>query len=155
MTAIKLNEVRKEFKSVNVATVGNVLSVIYSLVNEYREKQKESALNNEQVNNLQYLTKILPQSKTQAKKYIEDIEKYGNVKGKRVVKTKDGETKEYTIRPSVDMVLRYFVAEYNKNIPEAQLKKQSTACKKHESKQATAKPIECKDENKNTANTMK
>lgn len=153
MTTIKLNDVRKEFKSVNVATVGNVLSVIYSLVNEYKEKQRE--LNEEQANSLQYLTKILPQSKTQAKKHIEDIEKYGNVNGKRVVKTKDGETKEYTIRPSVDMVLRYFVAEYNKNIPEAQLKKQSTACKKHESKQATAKPIECKDENKNTANTMK
>ena len=125
MATIKLNDVRKEFKSVNVATVGNVLSVIYSLVNDYREKQRENALSNEQVNNLQYLTKILPQSKTQAKKYIEDIEKYGNVKGKRVVKTKDGETKEYTIRPSVDMVLRYFVAEYNKNIPEAQLKKQN------------------------------
>lgn len=153
MATIKLNEVRKEFKSVNVATVGNVLSVIYALVNEYREKQKE--LNEEQTNNLQYLTKILPQSKTQAKKHIEDIEKYGNVNGKRVVKTKDGETKEYTIRPSVDMVLRYFVAEYNKNIPEAQLKKQSTACKKHESKQATKKPVECKDENKKTANTMK
>ena len=155
MATIKLNEVRKEFKNVNVATVGNVLSIIYSLVNDYREKQRENALNNEQVNNLQYLTKILPQSKTQAKKHIEDIEKYGNVKGKRVVKTKDGETKEYTIRPSVDMVLRYFVAEYNKNIPEAQLKKQSTACKKHESKQATKKPVVCKDENKNTANTMK
>lgn len=155
MTTIKLNEVRKEFKSANVATVGNVLSVIYALVNEYREKQRENALNNEQVDNLQYLTKILPPSKTQAKKHIEDIEKYGNVNGKRVVKTKDGETKEYTIRPSVDMVLRYFVAEYNKNIPEAQLKKQATTCKKHESKQATAKPIECKDENKKTANTMK
>ena len=123
MTAIKLNEVRKEFKSANVATVGNVLSVIYALVNEYKEKQKE--LNEEQANNLQYLTKILPQSKTQAKKYIADIEKYGNVGGKRVVKTKSGEPKEYTIRPSVDMVLRYFVAEYNKNIPEAQLKKQN------------------------------
>ena len=155
MATIKLNDVRKEFKSVNVATVGNVLSVIYALVNDYREKQRENALSNEQVNNLQYLTKILPQSKTQAKKYIADIEKYGNVKGKRVVKTKDGETKEYTIRPSVDMVLRYFVAEYNKNIPEAQLKKQSATCKKHESKQATKKPVVCKDENKNTANTMK
>ena len=125
MATIKLNDVRKEFKSVNAATVGNVLSVIYSLVNEYREKQKENALNNEQVNNLQYLTKILPQSKTQAKKHIADIEKYGNVNGKRIVKTKDGEPKEYTIRPSVDMILRYFVAEYNKNIPEAQLKKQN------------------------------
>ena len=153
MATIKLNEVRKEFKSVNVATVGNVLSVIYSLVNEYKENQKE--LSEEQKNSLQYLTKILPQSKTQAKKHIADIEKYGNVNGKRVIKTKDGETKEYTIRPSVDMVLRYFVAEYNKNIPEAQLKKQNATCKKHESKQATAKPIECKDENKKTANTMK
>ena len=78
MAAIKLNDVRKEFKSVNVATVGNVLSVIYSLVNDYREKQKE--LNEEQTNNLQYLTKILPQSKTQAKKYIEDIECKGENK---------------------------------------------------------------------------
>lgn len=153
MATIKLNDVRKEFKSVNVATVGNVLSVIYSLVNEYKEKQKE--LSEEQQNNLQYLTKIMPQSKTQAKKHIADIEKYGNVNGKRVVKTKDGEPKEYTIRPSVDMVLRYFVAEYNKNIPEAQLKKQDATCKKHESKQATKKPVECKDENKKTANTMK
>ena len=39
--AISLKSVRNEFKSVNVATVGNVLSVIYSLVNEYKEKQKE------------------------------------------------------------------------------------------------------------------
>lgn len=123
MTTIKLNEVRKEFKSVNVATVGNVLSVIYSLVNEYKEKQRE--LNEEQANSLQYLTKILPQSKTQAKKHIADIEKYGNVGGVRIVKKQDGTISEYIIRPSVDMVLRYFVAEYNKNIPEAQLKKQN------------------------------
>lgn len=125
MTAIKLNDVRKEFKNANVATVGNVLSVIYALVNEYREKQRENALNNEQVNNLQYLTKILPQSKTQAKKYIADIEKYGNVGGVRIVKKQDGTTNEHVIKPSIDMVLRYFVAEYNKNIPEAQLKKQN------------------------------
>lgn len=125
MTAIKLNEARKEFKSVNVATVGNVLSVIYALVNEYKEKQRENALNNEQVNNLQYLTKILPQSKTQAKKYIANIEKYGNVGGVRIIKKQDGTTNEYIIKPSIDMVLRYFVAEYNKNIPEAQLKKQN------------------------------
>ena len=123
MVTINLNNVRREFKSVNVATIGNVLSVIYALVNEYREKQRNNALNNEQVDKLQYLTKILPQSKTQAKKYIADIEKYGNVGGKRIVKTKDGETKEYTIHPSVDMVLRYFVAEYNKNIPEAKVEK--------------------------------
>ena len=144
MTAIKLNEVRKEFKSANVATVGNVLSVIYALVNDYREKQRENALSNEQVNNLQYLTKILPQSKTQAKKHISDIEKFGNIGGVRIVKKQDGTTNEYIIKPSIDMVLRFFVAEYNKNIPEAQLKKQ-----------ATKKPVECKDENKKTANTMK
>lgn len=153
MATIKLNEVRKEFKSVNVATVGNVLSIIYSLVNEYKEKQKE--LSEEQTNSLQYLTKILPQSKTQAKKYIADIEKYGNVGGVRLVKKQDGTTREHVIKPSIDMVLRFFVAEYNKNIPEAQLKKQATTCKKHESKQATRKPKECKDENKKTANTMK
>lgn len=153
MTTIKLNEVRKEFKNVNLATVGNVLSIIYSLVSEYKEKQKE--LTDEQSSNLQYLTKILPNSKTQAKKHIADIEKYGNVGGTRIVKTKEGEPKEYKIRPSVDMVLRYFVAEYNKNIPEAQLRKQNATCKKHESKQATKKSIVCKDENKKTANTMK
>jgi DNA-directed RNA polymerase subunit F len=148
MATIKLNDVRKEFKSVNVATVGNVLSVIYSLVNEYKEKQKE--LSEAQANNLQYLTKILPPSKTQAKKYIAEIEDYGNVNGKRIVKTKDGETKEYTIRPSVDMVLRYFVAEYNKNIPEAKVEK-----KRIEHECATRKPKECKSEKKQTANTIK
>jgi hypothetical protein len=92
----------------------------------------------------------LPQSKTQAKKYIADIEKYGNVGEKRIVKTKEGEPKEYTIRPSVDMVLRYFVAEYNKNIPEAKVEKKHI---KHEC--ATRKPKECKAEKKQTANTIK
>lgn len=145
---ISLKSVRNEFKSVNVATVGNVLSVIYSLVNEYKERQKE--LSEEEKNNLIDLAKVLPQSKTQAKKHIEAIEKFGNVNGKRIVKTKDGEIKEYTIRPSIDMVLRYFVAEYNKNIPEAKLEKKVI---KHEC--ATRKPKECKDENKQTANTIK
>lgn len=148
MVTIKLNDVRKEFKNANVATVGNVLSVIYSLVNEYKEKQHENALNGEQIDNLQYLTKILPQSKTQAKKHINAIEKYGNIGGIRTINKKDGTASEYVIRPSVDMVLRYFVAEYNKNVPEAQLKK-------HESKQATRKPKECKVEKKQTANTIK
>lgn len=150
MTTIKLNDVRREFKRTNIATVGNVLSVIYALVNEYREKQRNNALNNEQVDNLQYLTKILPPSKTQAKKHIENIEKFGNVKGKRIVKTKDGETKEYTIRPSVDVVLRYFVAEYNKNIPEAKIEK-----KRIEHECATRKQKECKAEKKQTANAIK
>lgn len=151
METIKLNDVRNEFKSVNVATVGNVLSVIFSLMNEYHAKQRENALNNKQVNNLHYLTKIMPQSKTQAKKHIADIEKYGNVGGTRTIKRADGTTKEYTIRPSVDMVLRYFVAEYNKNIPEAKIEKPKTI--KHEC--ATRKPKECKAEKKQTANTMK
>lgn len=145
---ISLKSVRNEFKSVNVATIGNVLSVIYSLVNEYKERQKE--LSEEEKNNLIDLAKVLPQSKTQAKKHIEAIEKFGNVNGKRIVKTKDGEIKEYTIRPSIDMVLRYFVAEYNKNIPEAKLEKKVI---KYEC--ATRKPKECKAEKKQTANTIK
>lgn len=142
MATIKLNEVRKEFKRANVATVGNVLSVIYALVNEYREKQRNNALNNEQVDSLQYLTKILPPSKTQAKKHIPEIEKYGNVGCARIVKKQDGTTSEYIIRPSVDMVLRYFVAEYNKNVPEAKVEKKRI---EHE----------CKAEKKQTANTTK
>lgn len=146
--AITLKSVRSEFKSVNVATVGNVLSVIYALVNNYKEKQKE--LTEEQTNNLQYLTKILPQSKTQAKKYIAEIEKFGNVGGTRTIKRADGTTKEYAIRPSIDMVLRFFVAEYNKNIPEAKVEKKTI---KHE--YATRKQKERKAEKKQTANTIK
>ena len=149
MTAIKLNEVRKEFKSVNIATIGNVLSVIYALINNYSEKQTENALDNKQVEKLKYLTKILPQSKTQAKKYIADIEKYGNVGSTRTITKKDGATAEYTIRPSIDMVLRYFVAEYNKNIPEAQLEKKVI---KHEC--ATHKPAQCRQKVE-TADTVK
>lgn len=145
---ISLKSVRNEFKSVNVANVGNVLSVIYSLVNEYKEKQKE--LSEEQTDNLQYLTRILPQSKTQAKKYIAEIEKFGNVGGTRTIKRADGTNREYTIKPSIDMVLRFFVAEYNKNVPEAKVEKKHI---KHEC--ATRKPKECKDEKKNTANTIK
>lgn len=145
---ISLKSVRNEFKSVNVATIGSVLSVIYTLVNEYKEKQKE--LSEEQASSLQYLTKILPQSKTQAKKYIAEIEKFGNVGGTRTIKRADGTTKEYAIRPSVDMVLRYFVVEYNKNIPEAKVEKKAI---KHEC--ATRKPKECKAEKKQTANAIK
>ena len=33
---VNLKSVRSEFKSVNVATIGNVLSVIYALVNNYK-----------------------------------------------------------------------------------------------------------------------
>lgn len=145
---ISLKSVRNEFKSVNVATIGNVLSVIYSLVNEYKEKQNE--LNNEEKSDLANLVKVLPQSKTQAKKYIAEIEKFGNVGGTRTIKRADGTTREYTIKPSIDMVLRFFVAEYNKNVPEAKVEKKHI---KHEC--ATRKQKECKAEKKQTANTIK
>lgn len=156
MTTIKLNDVRKEFKSVNVATVGNVLSVIYSLVNDYREKQRENALSNEQVNNLQYLTKILPQSKTQAKKYITDIEKFGNVGQFKIVFLKDTDgniighkSTLKPIKPSVDMVLRFFLNMYNEAIPEADMKEKKI---KHEC--ATRKPAQCRQKVE-TADTVK
>lgn len=146
---ITLKSVRREFKSANAATVGNVLSVIYALVNNYKEKQKEANLSGEQIDSLQYLTRILPASKTQAKKHIEAIEKFGNVGSTRTITKKDGTTAEYTIRPSIDMVLRYFVAEYNKNIPEAQLEKKVI---KHEC--ATHKPAQCRQKVE-TADTVK
>lgn len=147
--AITLKSVRSEFKSVNIATIGNVLSVIYALINNYSKKQKENALNNEQMNNLQYLTKILPQSKTQAKKYIADIEKYGNVGGVRIVKKQDGTTSEYIIKPSIDMVLRFFLNMYNEAIPEADVKEKKI---KHE--HATRKPAQCRQKVE-TADTVK
>lgn len=153
---ISLKSVRNEFKSVNVATIGNVLSVIYALVNNYKEKQKEANLNGAQIDNLQYLTKILPASKTQAKKYITDIEKFGNVGQFKVVFLKDTDgniighkSTLKPIRPSVDMVLRFFLNMYNEAIPEADIEEKKI---KHEC--ATKKPAQCRQKVE-TADTVK
>lgn len=154
--AITLKSVRSEFKSVNIATIGNVLSVIYALVNNYKEKQKEANLNGEQINSLQYFTKILPASKTQAKKYITDIEKFGNVGQFKIVFLKDTDgniighkSTLKPIKPSVDMVLRFFLNMYNEAIPEADMKEKKI---KHEC--ATRKPAQCRQKVE-TAGTVK
>lgn len=143
---IALNLVRKEFKNVNVCTIGNCLTVLYSLINAFKEKQRENALNNEQVETLNHLTRVLPVSKTQAKKYCNDIEKTYNIGGTRIVNYKNG-PKEVTIRPSVDMVLRFFTKKYNEAIPEANLKPIKHEC-------ATKKPVEVKKQKVNSANNM-
>lgn len=143
---IALNLVRSEYKVVNECTIGNCLTVLYSLINAFKEKQRENALNNEQVEALSYLIKVLPVSKSQAKKYCSEIETTYNIGGTRIVNYKNG-PKEVTIRPSVDMVLRFFTKKYNEAIPEANLKPIKHEC-------PTKNGVEVKKQKVDSANNM-
>lgn len=106
---VTLASVRKEFKTINGRSVNSVLSVIYALIAENKEENKVT---------ISLLNKILPSSKKKAKEYINDIILFGHVGEMRTIERKDGKKYTYEILPSVDMVLRYFVAKYNDAIPE-------------------------------------
>lgn len=109
-TNVNLANVRSEFKAINGRSVNNVLSVIYALIAENKEENRAT---------ISLLNKILPSSKKKAKDYINDIILFGHVGETRTIKRKDGKEYTYDILPSVDMVLRFFVAKYNNAIPES------------------------------------
>lgn len=103
---IKLQNVRKEWKEIT-GTISHVINVIYS---EYDNLGGD-------------ITKVLPRTKKEAGRHGKDICNAYRV-GQyctRYRKDENGQIiggKPYTIQPSVDMVLRYFVAKYNEAVPE-------------------------------------
>ena len=105
---VNLSNVRSEFKSINGRSVNNVLGVIYALIAENREGDKQT---------IALLNEIMPPSKKKAKEYAAEIITFGKIGETRTIKRTDGKVYEYTILPTVDMVLRFFVAKYNNDIP--------------------------------------
>lgn len=96
---VSLKNVRNEFKNVT-GTVSHCISVIYS---EYENLSKTE------------LKKILPNSKKAAMEDASAIYEWGKVGQERTINMKNG-VRISTIKPSVDMVLRYYVAKANGNI---------------------------------------
>lgn len=106
VNAIKLQQVRNDWKKVT-GTISHVINVIYS---EYDNLGGD-------------ITKVLPRTKKEAGRYGKAICNAYRV-GQYCTRYKRNEAgeivggKPYTIQPSVDMVLRYFVAKYNEAVPE-------------------------------------
>lgn len=126
---ISLLNVRSEFKSINDRSVFNLINYIYVTIEQGKEDKVTLSL----------LNKIMPSSKKQAKNHAAKIMEFGKVGEQKNITRKDGKVISYEIKPSIDMILRYFTAEYNKNIPEDKLQNRKT-------KQATRKTK--KDNNK-------
>lgn len=113
---ISLSNVRNEFKAINGKSVFNLISYIYVVIEQGKEDKVTLSL----------LNKIMPASKKQAKTHAEQIIKFGKVGEQKSITRKDGKVISYEIKPSIDMILRYFTAEYNKNIPEDKLPNRKT-----------------------------
>lgn len=103
---IKLQSVRNDWKKVT-GTISHVINVIYS---EYENLDGD-------------IKKVLPPTKKDAGRYGKAICNTYRV-GQYCTRYKRNEAgdivggKPYTIQPSVDMVLRFFVAQYNTAVPE-------------------------------------
>ena len=147
MKTISLKSIRSEFKAINGKSINNVISGIYALMNEAKENGIEC----------RELRAIMPKSAKEAKSYANEIReayKIGSLKYSNLL-NENGTIiglRYYVVKPSADMILRFFLNRYNEAVPEAQYTKKDAKIK-HEC--ATRKAKECKDENKQTANTMK
>lgn len=149
MKTISLKSIRSEFKAINGKSINNVISGIYALMNEAKENGIEC----------RELRAIMPKSAKEAKTYAQQIIAFGNVGAfvVRFVKNKEGKIIGHKsiikpVKPSADMILRFFLNRYNEAVPEAQYTKKDTKIN-HEC--ATRKAKECKSEKNQTANTMK
>lgn len=107
MKTVSLKSVRESFKSVNNGSMFSVIKQMYAL---FTNEQGKVSLPAE-------LAKIMPASKKQALQEAEQIMKFGKVGETRIIKRtdKNGCVTEIhsTIKPSADMVLRYYVAKAN------------------------------------------
>ena len=110
-TNISIKQVRADFRAISKVSVNNVLSVIYAYMDENRDIQANT------------LREIMPASKKQAKSHASSIVVFGKIgQYKTAYRRKaDGEItggKARIIKPSVDIVLRYFTLLYNNAVPE-------------------------------------
>lgn len=110
-TNISIKQVRTDFRAISKVSVNNVLSVIYAYMDENTDIQAKT------------LREIMPQSKKQAKNHASEIVLFGKIgQYKTAYKRNEyGEIiggKAREIKPSVDIVLRFFTALYNNAVPE-------------------------------------
>ena len=147
MKTISLKSIRSEFKAINGKSINNVISGIYALMNEAEENGIEC----------RELRAIMPKSAKEAKSYANEIRaayKIGTLKYSNLL-NEEGiliGLRYHIIKPSADMVLRFFLNRYNDAVPEAQYTANDTKIQ-HEC--ATRKAKECKSEKKHTANSIK
>ena len=152
MTAIKLNEVRKSYKSARVyKSFGQIIDTMLKALKANDEECKELELSAEQT---ALAKRVLPNSKKEAKQYSEEIYKFLKIdeptmRNGEVWMRADGTPVLHTW--TEDGILRFFTTKYNEAIPEAKIKNPKNI--KHEC--ATRKAKECKAEKKQTANTIK
>lgn len=102
---VTLNNVRNEFKNQS-GTLSFCLKAIYSAIENAKE-------NDQQAENLK---KIMPKAKSEAYSHCEQIVKYAKIGEQKTVKrtVKACETTYViTIKPTVDVVLRYFTKVAN------------------------------------------
>lgn len=147
MKTITLKAIRNEYKNINGKSINNVISGIYTLMNEAKENGIEC----------RELRAIMPKSAKEAKAYASEIREMYNIGALKYsnLLNKEGVLiglRYHVIKPSADMVLRFFLNRYNATVPEAQYTAKDTKIK-HEC--ATRKAKECKAEKKQTANTIK
>lgn len=102
---VNIKDVRKDFKA-QTGSLNYCLKIIYSAIEEAKE-------NDRQVENLK---KIMPKSKKEAYGFANDIAQFGKVGQTktihRVIKASETDI-TYTIKPSVDMILKYFTKKAN------------------------------------------
>lgn len=107
MKKVSLKSARESFKSINNGSMFNIIKQMYVLFTNEQGK----------VSLPEGLRGVLPDSKKQALGEAQSIIDWGKVGSERVIKRtdKNGCVTEIhsTIKPSADMVLRYYVAKYN------------------------------------------
>lgn len=105
MKKVNLKNVRNEFKNQS-GSINFCLKVIYSAIEQAKEDNRE----------IIELKKVMPKNKKEAYEFANDIAKFGKVGEKktihRVIKACETDV-TYTIKPSVDIILKYFVKRAN------------------------------------------
>ena len=111
-TKVSIKQVRTDFRAISKLSVNNVLSVIYAYIEENADIQAK------------VLREVMPTSKKQAKAHATEILRFGRIGQYKTIykRNENGEItggKARIIKPSVDIVLKYFTAKYNESVPEA------------------------------------
>lgn len=105
---VLIKNVRNDFKA-QTGSINYCLKTIYAAIEQAKEDDKQA----------ENLKKIMPKSKAEAYKFAEDIAKFGKVgQAKtihRVIKASETDI-TFTIKPSVDMILKYFTKKANGEI---------------------------------------
>lgn len=105
MAKVTLKSVREQFKSVNNGSMFSIIKQVYAILDDRKEWAPE-------------LKKVLPANKKQALDEAQAIMTWGKVGEVRIIKRTNKRTNcitqtETKIKPSADMVLRYYVNKYN------------------------------------------